>query len=148
MRYGACVVYCLNPRSSNSPHRSLHHSERSRTDRHSPQQRRPNTLPEPPRTLLRPRLPEAVPHRLILHALPKPISLHLALDDIKRVTRQPQRLSRQPAIKRHLIRRDLRPLHLVARRVEVHQVLERQEPRPVRKRLAPDRHRFPAVQTL
>lgn len=137
----------LKSPSTNSPHRHLDNSKRPRTHRHSPQQRRPNALPETTQALLPKRLSKTVPHTLIPHPLPKSITLHLTLHNIERVAPQPQRLARQPAIEGNLPARDLLTLDLVARRIGIHHVLERQEPDAIRLRLPQNRDGFPAVQT-
>lgn len=107
------------------------HCKRPRRNRHRPKQSRPNPLPEPKRSLPRPRLPEAVPHTLVPLLLPKPIALHLALDDIERIACDPQRLTRKATIKRDFVARDVFALGAVARHVGVHKVLEGEEPAAV-----------------
>lgn len=112
------------------------HSKSPSANRHRPQQRRPHPLPKPPPPFPPPRLPHTINHPLVPHPRPKPITLHLALDHIKRITPQPQRLPRQPAIPRHLPRLDLLPPHPPPLPFPIHQILKTQEPEPVRLRLA------------
>lgn len=134
--------------SAQSPHSQLHHRKSPRTDRHSPDQRRPNPLPEPPPPLRPPRLPETIPHiRIPLLPHPKPIALHLTLDHVERVTRHPQRLPGNATVKRHLGTTDLLPRVSVARHVTVHQVLERQEPDAVGLGFAEQGHGLAAVES-
>lgn len=132
--------------SGDRARRRLHHGERSGADRHGPEQRGPDALPEAAHALGAPRLREAVAHGLVPHLLAEPVRLHLALDDVERVAGEPEGLARQPAVQRHLVGGDLGALQLVARRVRVHQVLERQEPHAVRRGLAVDGHGLAAVQ--
>jgi len=100
------------------------HSKRPRTDRHRPQQRRSNPFPKPPKPLPSIRLPETVPHIHILPIRPKPITLHLALHNIKRITPQPQRFARQPSIRCHLPLADLISIDIIALRIRLHHPLK------------------------
>ena len=131
-----------------SLHRQLNSSERPRTNRRRPQQRRSHTPPEPTQPLLPERLRKSIPHALIPLLLPEPIRLHLRLDDIQRVRTQPQRLASQRTVAGNLPRRDLAARNVVARRVRVHQVLERQEPAAVGLRFAHQGDRGAAVEAF
>lgn len=121
-----------------SPHRHLHHRKRPRAHGHRPGQCRPNPPPKPSHPLRPPRLPKTIPHVLVplLPAeivqpgglRPEPVRLHLALDHVERIARQPQRLAGQAAVQRHLPARDLLARDVVARGVQVHEVLEGEEP--------------------
>jgi hypothetical protein len=129
-------------------HRQLNRRKRTRTNRRSPQKRRPNAPPETTQTLLPKRLRKSIPHALIPLLLPKPIRLHLRLDHVKRIRAQPQRFTSQRTIARNLPRRNLFALYVVARRVAVHHVLERQEPRAVGLRFADQRDGGSAVEAF
>lgn len=131
----------------NSPHRHLHHRKRARTHGHSPQQRRANSLPEPSHALRPERLPKTIPHILIFLGGTKPVSLHLTLDHIQRITAQPQSFSRQTTVQRNFVARDLLPVNFVPCGIGVHKPLERQEPETVGLRLAQDCHDLTTVKT-
>ena len=121
------------------------HSKRASTDRHGSQQRRTDPLPEPPEAFRPPSLREAVTHALIPLVGPEPVALHLALDDIKRVTGQPEGLAGQSTVGGDADLRDLLAPDAVAPRVRVHQVLVGQEPDTVGLGFAEDRDGLAAV---
>lgn len=133
--------------STQSPHSQLHHRKSPRADRHSPHQRRPNPFPKPSPPLRPPRLPETIPHiRIPLLPNPKPITLHLTLDHIERITRHPQRFPGDATVKRHLRTTDFLPRVSVARHVTVHQELEGQEPDAIGLGFAQQGHGLAAVE--
>ena len=132
--------------SVDGPHRHLHHSEGTSTHGHGPQQRRTDALPEPAHALGSPCLREAISHRLVALRSAEPIRLHLALDHVKRVAGEPERLARQATVKGHLVTGHLLAVDLVARRVRVHEPLKREEPDAVRLRLAQNRDGLAPVQ--
>jgi hypothetical protein len=134
--------------SSQRPPRQLCHGKRSRTDRHRPQQSWPDPLPEAAHALGPPGLREAVPHGLVSLPLAEPIRLHLALHHVQRVARQPQRLARQAAVQRDLVRGDPVSRHARPPGVRVHQPLEGEEPHAVGLGLAQHRDRLAAVQAV
>lgn len=120
-------------------------SKRPRTDRHGPQQRRPDAPPEPGHALSSPRLREAVSHALVLLVRPEAVALHLALHHVEGVATDPERFARQPAVKGHLERADLIALNTVPPGICIHEVLERGEPNTVRLGFAEECDRRPAI---
>ena len=107
------------------------HSKGTRRHRHGPKQGGTKTLPEASQALNGISLLEAVPHTAEFLLGPKLIALHLALDNIERVAAQPQRFTSHATVSSDLPARNILSLHIVAFRVLVHQVLERQEPHAV-----------------
>lgn len=107
------------------------HSECARRHRHSPQQSRPNTLPVTSKSFRRIGLLKAVSHAVELLLCTESITLHLTLDNIERVTAQPERLTRQTTVGSNLQARDILPLDVVAPGILVHEELKRQEPHTV-----------------
>lgn len=130
------------------PHGQLDNDKGTSTDRHGPQQGRPNALDEAPRAVGPPHLAEAVAHALVLLRGAEAVGLHLALDDVKGVARQPEHLAGEAAVQGDLPGGNGLAVDIVARRVRVHHVLKRREPRAVRKRLAEQRHGCASVQAL
>ena len=118
----------------------------SSADRHSPQQRRSNTLPESHRALLLPRLRKRLPHGAVDLLVAKAVSLHLTLDNVKRIAAQPQSFASQTSVRSHFPRRDLLPVNLVALGVVLHQVFKGKEPHAVRLRLTEPGHGRATVQ--
>lgn len=132
------------PRLSHRPHRHLHREERPGTNRHRPHQRRPHPFPKCPHPPLPPNLRKRMPHIPIPPLIPRQlIRLHPALDYIQRITRQPQRLSREPAVQR-----DLPAGHIRPGSVPRHQVLEGEEPDPVGLGFAEQGDRRAAVEAV
>lgn len=141
------ILSALHSPSSMTPE-IYSRSKCTSTDRHSPQQRRPNPLPEPQNALRPKRLRKRTPHAPIDLLLPKPVGLHFTLDDIKRITGQPKRLTRQPTVSSNLPRRDLLAIDLVPSRVGLHHVLEGQEPGPICLRFSEEGDGCTPVQTV
>ncbi|RMZ19287.1 hypothetical protein D0859_16719 [Hortaea werneckii] len=73
-------------------------SKSAGTDRHSPQQRGPDTSPEPHEPFLPVRLGEGIPHRFVPLLLAEAISLHLGLDDVEGVRGDPEEFARDTAV--------------------------------------------------
>lgn len=123
------------------------HSKCTRRHRHRPQQGRSKTSPESKKALGRVRLLETISHAAVLLPSTESIGLHLTLDDIERVTAQPQRLACQTTIASNLHAGDFIPLDIVALRILVHKVFEGQEPHAVRLDLTEVVHRLAAEET-
>lgn len=112
----------------NQPHHELHCRKCSRAHGHRPQQRRSDTLEETTHTSLLERLREAIPHRLVPLLLAETVGLHLTLDDVEGITRQPERFTGKTTVHGNLPSRNVLPVDLVARSIRVHHPLKRREP--------------------
>lgn len=122
------------------------HGKSPRADRQCPHQRGTNAFPKSPPALHPPRLSETVRHASVPSLRAEAIALHLALNHIERVARQPQHLARQAAVQRNARGGDFLSGDTLARGVGVHHPLKGAEPGPVRLRLAQHRDRLPTVQ--
>lgn len=77
------------------------------------------------------------------------VRLHLALDRVKRIASEPEHFARQASIQRQPPGLDLASAaQAPSLDIGVHQKLIRQEPHPVRLRLAQHRHRLPSIQPV
>lgn len=123
------------------------HNESTSRDRHGSQQGRANALPETTKTLDGIGLLEAVTHAGELLSGTEPVGLHLTLDHVEGVARQPQSLTSQTTVGGHLDSRDILALNIVALGIHVHHVLESHEPGTVGHRLTQNCDRLAAVQT-
>src|SRR5271155_1896242 len=124
------------------------HSKRARTNRHRPYQRWPYPFPKTHYPLPRPCLLEAVPHALEFLTRSKAITLHFALNHVKRITRNPQRLTRKTTVKRNFGARNRLSRRVVALHVRIHEIFKSQKPHAVGLCFAQHRHRLSVEQAL
>lgn len=113
---------------------------------HSTQQGWAQTLPEPAESLRSKCLFEAIRHALILLLCSETVALHLALDNVEGVASYPQGFAGQTTVDSYFPARNVFTRYLVASGIQIHEILEGQEPHTVGLRLSPDCYHLAAVQ--
>lgn len=124
------------------------HCESTCRNRHGSQKSRPNTLPETTEALCGKGLLEAVGHAAELLLRTEAIGLHLALHHVEGVAGQPESLSRETTVGSNANAGDLLTVDVVSLRVQVHQVLEGQEPNAVRLGLSQNSNHLASEETF
>jgi hypothetical protein len=124
----------LNPKTRVSTETAVNanryhlHSKRACGNWHGPYERGSNTLPKPSRALQLPRLRETIPHGLEPLLCNKAFTLHLALHNIKWITRYPEHLASKTTVECDPGTRDLFSRDVIAPHVGVHKILECEKP--------------------